>query len=119
MPTYDGPTTAELLDPANIVLRDVNIGQNRAENSEHAFRADFTYDVDDNFSFDFGYRYNETSSLRDEVGSNVGLREFADSPTGDLFASVLTPGPNNFNAADGRALYVPDFLLINPDMVSC
>lgn len=115
---FDGPTTAQLLDPANVVLRDVNISQNRAENSEHAFRADFTYDVDDNFSFDFGYRYNETSSLRDNIGTSVGLREFADSPTGDLFASVLTPGPSNFNAADGRALYVPDFLLINPDLVA-
>ena len=39
-----GPTTAQLLDPANVVLRDVNIGQDTADNSEDAFRADFNYD---------------------------------------------------------------------------
>jgi TonB-dependent receptor len=114
------PTAAELLDPANVVLRDVNITQDVAENSETAFRADFSYDVEwaAVTSIDFGYRYNDTSSLRDQVRSNVGLREFADSPTGDLFASLLVPGPSNFNAADGRALYIRDFLLISPNLVA-
>lgn len=118
--TFNGPTTAQLLDPANVVLRDVNQTQDRAENEENAFRLDFTYDLDWSAitSVDFGYRYNETSSLRDEVRANVGLREFADSPTGNLFASILVAGPDNFNDADGRALYVPDFLVVNPDMVA-
>jgi TonB-dependent receptor len=117
---FNGPTTAQLLDPANIVLRDVNIGRDIAENSEDAFRADFTYDLEWSgiTSVDFGYRYNETTSLRDQVRSNVGLREFADSPTGNLFADLLVAGPNNFNSADGRALYVPDFLVINPELVA-
>ena len=114
------PATTELLDPANIVLRDVNQSRDLAENSETAFRADFSYDLEwaAVTSVDFGYRYNDTSSLRDQVRSNVGLREIADSPTGDLFASVLVAGPSNFNAADGRALYVPSFLLINPELVA-
>jgi len=109
-----------LLDPANIVLRDVSISQDKAENTEDAFVADFTYDLDWSgiTSIDFGYRYNETTSLRDQVRANVGLREFADSPTGDLFASILTPGPSNFNDADGRSLYVRDFLLIDPQKVA-
>jgi len=117
---FGSPTTAELLDPANVVLRDVNIGRDVAENSETALRADFSLEVDWTGipSVDFGYRYNETTSLRDQRRSNTGLREFADSPTGDLFAELLIPGPNNFNAADGRALFVSDFLVIDPALVA-
>ncbi len=115
-----GPTTEELLDPANIVLRDVNQSRDIAENDEVALRADFELDVEwaAFTSFDFGYRYNDTSSLRDQRRSNVGLREIADSPTGDLFADILVPGPRNFNAADGRELFVRDFLLINQDLAA-
>ncbi|MEM7610425.1 MAG: TonB-dependent receptor [Pseudomonadota bacterium] len=115
-----GPTTEQLLDPANVVLRDVNINQDIAENSETALRIDLSYDLDWKAitSVDVGYRYNKTTSLRDQRRSNVGLREFADSPTGDLFANILTPGPNNFNDADGRSLFVSDFLLINPELAA-
>lgn len=119
------PTTAQLLDASNYALRDVNIGQDVAQNDENAFRADFSYDlVDSAFvgdfltSFDFGYRYNETSSLRDQVRRNLGLRNLGDSPRGDLFASLLTAGPNNFGDADGRRLFVSDFLLVNPQLVA-
>ena len=116
----NGPTSAMLLDPANVVLRDVQQGQNVAENSEKAFRADFTYDLDWNAvtSVDFGFRHNQTTSLRDQVTSSVGLRTIDESPTGDLFADILVAGPNNFNAADGRELYVRDFLTVNPELVA-
>ena len=116
----NGPTSAMLLDPANVVLRDVQQGQNVAENSEKAFRADFTYDLDWNAvtSVDFGFRHNQTTSLRDQVTSSVGLRKIDESPTGDLFADILVAGPNNFNAADGRELYVRDFLTVNPELVA-
>jgi len=119
-----GPTTAQLLDPANVVLRDVNIEQDIAENQEDAFRADFTYDLVDTglggffSSVDAGYRYNKTTSLQDQVRSNVGLRSMADSPRGDLFAELLVAGPDNFDAADGRELFVKDFLLIDPERVA-
>jgi TonB-dependent receptor len=120
-----GPTTAQLLDPANVVLRDVDISQNRAENSEDAFRLDLSYDLDGigaigNFisSIDVGYRFNRTTSLRDDIGSNVGLRTLAESPSGDLFANILVPGPDNFNAADGRSLFVSDFLVVNPELAN-
>ncbi len=114
------PTAAQIMDPANTVLRDVQQSQSTADNSEDAFRADFTYALDWKAitSVDFGYRYNETNSKRDQVTSSVGLREFADSPTGDLFAEVLVAGPSNFNDADGRALYVRDFLQIDPQRVA-
>ncbi len=120
-----GPTTAQLLDPANIMLRDVNITRDVAENSEDAFRADFNYDFrgmggfgDFITSVDVGYRYNKTQSLRDDISTNVGLRTFDESPTGDLFSELLVAGPDNFNAADGRALFVRDFLLINPELAA-
>lgn len=120
-----GPTTAQLLDPANVVLRDVNITRDIAENREDAFRLDFNYDfVDSGFaggflsSVDFGYRFNETSSLRDQIRSNTGLRNLSDSPRGNLFASLLVPGPDNFGDADGRELFVSDFLVIDPSLAS-
>jgi TonB-dependent receptor len=116
----NAPTTAQLLDPANYVLRDVNIAQDIVENSEDAFVADFAFDLDWSAitSVDFGYRYSKSSSLNNDFDSNVGLRDLAESPTGDLFASVLTAGPDNFNAADGRALFVRDFLVIDPAQVN-
>jgi iron complex outermembrane recepter protein len=117
---YNGPTTAQLLDPANVMLRDVEQGQDVAENSEDAFRVDFTYELDFAAfnSVDFGLRRNVSTSLRDEINSNVGLRSYADSPRGNLFADILVRGPDNFNEADGRALYVRDFLTINPELVA-
>ena len=119
-----GPTNEQLLDPANVVLRDVNIGQDIAENEELAFRADFGYDFADSAigsfitSVDAGYRYNRNTALRDQIRSNVGLRSLSDSPSGDLFTDLLVPGPDNFGDADGRALFVGDFLLIDPELVA-
>ena len=116
----NAPTTAQLLDPANYRLRDVNFSQDVAENGEDAIRADFTYDFDlaAFTTFDFGYRYNNTTSLNDDARSNKGFRNMVDAPSGDTFASVLTEGPDNFDDADGRDLYFPDFLLIDPEQVA-
>ncbi|MCQ8849726.1 TonB-dependent receptor [Alteromonas stellipolaris] len=113
------PTVEQLLDPYNVVLRDVNIGRDTTENSEDAIRFDFSYYVDSMItSVDFGYRYNKSTSKRDDVSTSVGLRSMEDSPRGDLFADLLVAGPNNFNEADGRELYVRDFLIINPELVA-
>ena len=117
----NAPTTAQLLDPANYRLRDVNITDDYIKNKDEAARLDFNYDFsqsDVTMDLDFGYRYNKTTSVRNEVRSNYGLRNMADAAPGNMFASVLTPGPDNFNDADGRDLYFPDFLLIDPDLVS-
>ena len=118
----NAPTTAQLLDPANYRLRDVNVSRDVDDNKEDAFRVDFSYDMTDSSEFltsvDFGYRFNETSSTRYDVRSNYGLRTLADAPPGDLFSSLLVAGPNNFNAADSRTLYFPDFLLISPEQVA-
>ena len=113
------PTVEQLLDPSNVVLRDVNIGRDTTENSEDAIRFDFSYYVDSMItSVDFGYRYNKSTSTRDDVSTSVGLRSMEDSPRGDLFSELLVAGPNNFNDADGRELFVRDFLIINPELVA-
>ncbi|MGV0035576.1 MAG: hypothetical protein ACNYPE_11675 [Candidatus Azotimanducaceae bacterium WSBS_2022_MAG_OTU7] len=105
--------------PLTLYCGDVQQGQNVAENRETAFIADFTYDLDWSVitSVDFGLCYNETSSLRDDLVRRW-IKGICDSPISNLFASVLVPGPDNFNAADGRALYVPDFLTINPELAA-
>lgn len=123
-PAFFGPTTAQLLDPANVLLRDVQQGFNETENEEIAFRADVSYDLDGSAFGDFitsvdaGYRYNQTSSVFDDIDSNVGFRRIEQSPFGNLFSELLVPGPNNFDDADGRDLFVPDFLVIDPERVA-
>ncbi|MEZ5512912.1 MAG: TonB-dependent receptor [Steroidobacteraceae bacterium] len=112
------PTTQMLLNPANYVLAQFNQSADRAENSEDAFRADLAYDLEWSGmkSLEFGYRYNESSSLSDVVGTNFSIGSRADAPTGNLFADVLSVGPDNYNEGDGRALYVRDFLLLDPSL---
>lgn len=116
----NAPTAADLLNPENVVLRDVQIARDQTENSEDAFRADFTYDLDWSVftTVDFGYRFNQSTSSTDQIRRNLGLRSMEDSPRGSLFADILAPGPNNFGDADGRSLFVKDFLLVNPEIVA-
>lgn len=115
------PTIADLTNPNNVVLDAVTVSRNTTENSEHAFRADFSYDLVETFlpdaitSVDFGYRFNKTQSTFDQVRSSIGLSQMADSPNGSLFADLLVPGPSNFGDADGRELAIRNFLLIDPD----
>ncbi|WP_339617545.1 TonB-dependent receptor [uncultured Gilvimarinus sp.] len=114
----NAPSTADLLDPANYVLRDVNQSHDVVKNSEDAFRIDVSYDLDMSIftTIDFGYRFNSSQSVNNDNASNVGLRTLAESPSGNLYAEILTAGPDNFNDADGRELYVRDFLTINPTL---
>lgn len=114
------PTVAQLLDPANVVLRDTNISQDMAESGEDAMVLDFSYDLDRSgiTTVDFGYRNSTASNFNNDIRTNRGLRRMADSPRGNLFAQLLTPGPDNFNEADGRALFIGNFLLVNPELVA-
>ncbi|ARD45178.1 TonB-dependent receptor [Colwellia sp. PAMC 21821] len=113
------PTVANLLDPNNVVLDQVDISRSTTENSEDAFRIDSTYFVDDNIvtSVDFGYRYNitkhESVSISDRIG---GFSKMVDSPNGALFADLLVAGPSHFGDADGRELALRNFLIVNPDL---
>ena len=110
------PTVEMLLDPANYVLAQFNQSDDKSENSEDAFRVDFGYDLGwaGIASVDFGYRYNKSSSTSDTIGTNFSIGSLANSPTGDMFESVLAVGPDNYNDGDGRKLYVKDFLHLDP-----
>ena len=114
------PTSAQLLDPANYRLNQVVQGNNATNNKEKAARIDLTYDTSDFMPFlksiQAGYRWNETTSTKNVFSNSVSYTSTTSAwnrPSGNLFADILSPGPNNFNAADGRSLFLPDFLLID------
>ncbi|MFK7956897.1 MAG: TonB-dependent receptor [Lysobacterales bacterium] len=112
------PAVADLTNPNNVVLDQVQFGRNTTENAEDAFRMDFSYDFDWKAitSVDFGYRYNESSSKFNNVNDRIGgFSRMVDSPNGALFEELLVPGPNNYGDADGRSLFISDFLLVDPD----
>ncbi len=112
------PTSAHLLDPSNYVLDQVQFGNNTTDNAEDAFRLDFNYELADSgiTSVDFGYRFNNSSSRFEDIDDNIGgFSRLADSPNGSLFSELLVAGPNNYGDADGRSLFIADFLLPNPD----
>lgn len=114
------PTVAQLLNPSNVVLDAVTAGNNSTRNVETTGRFDFSLDLEDltGFikSFDWGYRYNDTSTEFNEVRSSIGLSKLADSPRGSTFSQLLVPGTVNFNRADGRSLYFKDFIIIDPNL---
>ncbi|MFY8328416.1 TonB-dependent receptor [Pseudoalteromonas sp. ZZD1] len=116
----NSPTVADMMNPANYMLRDVQSARDKTENTEDAFRVDLTYGLDWSIftTIDFGLRHSKATSMTDQIRSNVGLRTATDSPRGDLFAELLIAGPDNFGDADGRELFVSDFLMVNPEMVS-
>lgn len=114
------PTSAQLLDPANYQIQSVDQSRHTRENMERAFRLDFSLDTADltNFftAFDWGYRWNETSAVNNNVLRRTNFTSATSSwnrPEGNLFSDILIPGPSNFNAADGRTLFFPDYLIID------
>ncbi|UOR09547.1 TonB-dependent receptor [Qipengyuania flava] len=113
------PTIDQLLDPANVVLDAVTVGNNRTKNKEDAFRLDGSLDLDGltGFftSFDAGYRFNRSSTEFDLVRSTFGTGAIDSSPSGLAFSELLVPGPDNFGEFDGRELAFRNFLLIDPD----
>jgi iron complex outermembrane recepter protein len=118
--TSTTPTSAELLNPANYALNSFSQSLNTNKNKDTAFRLDLSYDSQDVIPFfasvDAGYRRNVNSA---ETNSATAASSFTDvntrffRPRGD-FGGVLVAGPNNFNFADNRQLYVADYLLIDP-----
>ena len=117
------PTPEQLLDPNNVVLDQVIVSDDRQRNTEDALRLDVSYDLADNSflggaltAFDAGYRYNRTTSLNEDFDDNIGgFSQLEDSPNGSLFSELLIPGPTNFDDADGRDLFIQNFLLVDPD----
>lgn len=117
------PSVADLTNPNNVVLDQVDVGRNTTNNKEDAVRLDVSYDFSDNNmigdfvkSVDVGFRYNKSSSKFDRINDRIGgFSRMVDSPNGSLFAELLVEGPDNYGDADGRSLFVSNFLLIDPD----
>jgi TonB-dependent receptor len=112
------PTVAQLLDPANVVLDQVEVNRNSQENGEDAFRTDFSYYFDEHgvTSVDVGYRYNESTSSFNAIEDTIGgFGVLEDSPNGLLFEELLVRGPTNYGEQDGRTLAIRNFLLLDPD----
>jgi len=113
------PLPSDLIKPENYVLDALDVTRNTTENTENAVRVDVEYFVD-NIDFinsvDFGFRYNESSHEFQDIGDSFGLTDMLDSPSASLFSDILVTGPTNFNDADGRSLFIQDFLLIDPDL---
>ena len=117
------PTPEQLIDPNNVVLDAIQFGANQTRNQETAFRVDLSHDFRDydtigDFltSIDVGYRYNDTSSRFADIDDSFGFSALEDSPNGSLFSELLIQGPDNFDDADGRDLFISNFLLIDPDI---
>lgn len=117
------PTREELLDPANYAFRQLQQSRDTNENSETALRLDANYDIsEDNpffVSIHGGFRWNENSAENNDIArttnfANANSRFFR--PKGNLFADILVPGQDNFDAADGRNLFVRDYLLVSPEL---
>ncbi|MGI9233853.1 MAG: TonB-dependent receptor [Woeseiaceae bacterium] len=112
------PSVADLTNPANVVLDQVQLRDHIRDTQEDAFRLDFSYELEWEgiTSVDFGYRYNESSNdyydRRDNIG---GFSQMEDSPNGLLFEELLVPGPSNYGNADGRSLFIQNFLLVDPN----
>ena len=113
------PSIAQLMDPANVVLDQVDVGANETNNSLDALRADFTYFLEDSpvTSVDFGFRVSKRESTYNQITDRIGgFSKMVDSPSGSLFSDLLVAGPSNFGDADGRELALRNFIIINPDM---
>lgn len=120
---YDSPfapTPESLLNPANVVLDQLIVGDDSTDNSEDALRLDFTFNLDwSGFgNLDFGARRSKSSSefnaREDRIG---GFSQMSDSPNGLLFQELLVPGPGNYGSADGRDLFIRNFLLFNANRI--
>ena len=120
---YDSPFAPpvdSLTDPANVVLDQVIVGNDSTENQEDAIRLDFTYVLDwlGLGELDFGVRRSESesefNSREDRIG---GFSRMVDSAPGTSFSELLVVGPGNYNRADGRDLFIRNFLLFNANRI--
>lgn len=113
------PTTAQLLDPANYQLGRLTFTQQSADNRESALRLDLGYDTSEKFSgltsVEGGYRYNNTELERNRALSSINYGNDLNRPRASQFANFVTAGPDNFGDADGRDLFIENYLGIDPE----
>ncbi len=118
-----GPSSQDLLNPANYALRGVGVGRSTQENSETAFRLDGDYDISDlnpYFSgIKAGLRWNKNKAESNDINTNSNFSNPNSAfyrPRADLFSNIVSAGPSNFNDADGRRLYIADYLTVDGDL---
>jgi len=113
------PSTAMLLDPANYQLGRLTFTEQSADNRESALRLDMGYDTSDKIngltSVEVGYRYNNNELERNRALSSINYGNDLNRPRASQFSSFVTPGPDNFGDADGRDLFIGNFLGIDPE----
>jgi len=117
------PSTEDLLNPSNYVFdNSPTYSANIRENSDNAARLDFNYDLGDSGgsfikSVDFGYRYNDRTSLRDDRRASAGSSSLLNSSlnAGDV-SGILAPIPDNFGDGTNSDLFISDLLHINPEL---
>ena len=117
------PSVDDLLNPANYVFDNGGtFSANERTNADTAARLDFSYDLEDSGvsflkSVDFGYRYNDRNSVRDDISASAGgTSNFDESLNGALIAGLLAPIPDNFGDGTGSDLFISDLLHINPEL---
>lgn len=117
------PSVADLTNPANVVLDQVDQGRDTTDNKESAARLDVSYDFSDSkfgdylTSIDAGVRLNKSTHTYNDIGGRIGgFSQIKDAPNGTLFADILVRGPSNYGDADGRSLFISDFLLVDPNL---
>lgn len=113
------PTTKHLLDPANYALKSVSRNLNTNEGDETAARIDIKYDISETnpifMDISAGVRWNESTSTRNNSTIKNSFSNW-DRPRANLFSDIVTAGPNNFDAAGDRSLFVSDYLMINNEI---
>lgn len=117
------PSVADLTNPNNVVLDQVDQSRNTTDNQEDAARFDVTYDFTDSKFGDYltsveaGIRYNKSTHEFNDISGRIGgFSQAEDSPNGSLFSDILVAGPSNYGDADGRSLFIGNFLLVDPDL---
>ncbi len=114
------PTSEQLLDPANYQLRQIQQSFDTRDNRESAIRVDLSYDMSDMVPFissvDAGYRQSRTRAINNDSTENTNFTNSTSAfnrPNGNLFSDILIAAPDNFGDADGRELFVRDFLIVD------
>ncbi|MGH1420299.1 MAG: TonB-dependent receptor [Hyphomonas sp.] len=116
------PSVADLTNPNNVVLDQVDQTRNTTENEDTSFRIDVSYDFDGmglgDFvtSVDAGFRFNESSHVFNDIDGRIGgFSQMEDSPNGSLFSDILVTGPTNYGDTGDRSLFIRNFLLVDPN----
>jgi len=118
------PSEADLLNANNYVIdgNPVHSGDIR-ENIDRAIRFDGSYDFAETglseflTSVDFGVRFGERTSIRDDRNGSVSGSGFlAGSVNAGGFAQLLSEIPDNFAEGSGNSLAVDGVLQVDPNL---